>query len=177
MLAEIYSWIDSRTGVSYDFNQELVEMKNNTIFFEPEEFQISYQQIKNELAECCDAIDMYRDEIPDDLPRYDELKRLFVGTVLDGVTNVINDVIIKLNIKNITFNSMYQLDTTVTLLCELCDLFKYNSLETITSELLFEKLNAENDNAYTDILEIVSSDITNMYYVYDSIVSSEDEEE
>ena len=40
---------------------------------------------------------------------------------------------------------------------------------------LFDRLNAENDNAYTDMLEIVSSDITNMYYVYDSIVSESEE--
>jgi len=150
-------------------------MSKNVIFFEPEEFQIDYQQIKNELSDCCRAINEYRDQIPDDLPRYDEMKRLFVATVLDGVTTVVNDVLTKLNIKNTTFNSMYELDNTVSLLCELCDLFRYNSLEDIMNNGLFDRLNAENDNAYTDTLEIVSSDITNMYYVYDSIVSESEE--
>jgi hypothetical protein len=150
-------------------------MSKDVIFFEPEEFQIDYQQIKNELSECCRAINEYRDQIPDDLPRYDEMKRLFVATVLDGVTTVVNDVLTKLNIKNTTFNSMYELDNTVSLLCELCDLFRYNSLEDIMNNGLFDRLNAENDNAYTDMLEIVSSDITNMYYVYDSIVSESEE--
>lgn len=175
MMTEIYYWIESRTGVSYDFNQELIEMSKNVIFFEPEEFQIDYQQIKNELSDCCRAINEYRDQIPDDLPRYDEMKRLFVATVLDGVTTVVNDVLSKLSIKNTTFNSMYELDNTVSLLCELCDLFRYNSLEDIMNNGLFDRLNAENDNAYTDMLEIVSSDITNMYYVYDSIVSESEE--
>ena len=77
MLSEIYNWIESRTGVSYDFNTELVEMSKDVIFYEPEEFQIDYQQIKHELSQCCDAIDEFRDQIPDDLPRYNELKRLF----------------------------------------------------------------------------------------------------
>ena len=98
MMTEIYYWIESRTGVSYDFNQELIEMSKNVIFFEPEEFQIDYQQIKNELSDCCRAINEYRDQIPDDLPRHDEMKRLFVATVLDGVTTVVNDVLTKLNI-------------------------------------------------------------------------------
>lgn len=177
MLAEIYSWIDSRTGVSYDFNSELVDMSKDIIFIEPNEFLIDYQQIRTELTECCQAIDEYRDQIPDDLPRYDELKRLFVGTVLDGVTTVITDILNRMNIKNITFNTMYELDTTVTLLVELFTLFRYNSIETISNDAMFDKLNAEYDNAFTDILEIVSSDITNMYYTYDSIVSSLNEEE
>ena len=177
MLSEIYVWLESRTGVSYDFNSELVDMSKDVIFYQPEEFQIDYQQIKHELSQCCDAIDEFRDQIPDDLPRYDELKRLFVGTVLDGVTKIVNEILIKFNIKMTTFNSMYMLDNVVTLMCELCDLFKYNSLEDITNNGLFDRLNASNDNMYTDILEIVSSDITNMYYVYDSIVNYEDEEE
>lgn len=176
MLAEIYSWIESRTGVSYDFNQELVDMSKDVIFFEPEEFRIDYQQIRTELTECCVAIDEFRDQIPDDLPRYDELKRLFVGTVLNGVTTIVGSILERLNIKLITFNAMGELDTTVNMLVELCDMFKYNSLEDITNNMLFERLNGDFDNAFTDALEIVPSDITNMYYVYDSIVSGDDEE-
>lgn len=177
MLAEIYSWIDSRTGVSYDFNQELTDMSNDVIFKSPEEFRIDYQQIRTELTECCVAIDEYRDQIPDDLPRYDELKRLFVGTVLSGVTSIINTIMDRLNIKLITFNTMGELDNTVNMLVNLCEMFRTNSLEDITNNMMFERLNGEFDNSYTDVLEIVPSDITNMYYVYDSIVSADDEEE
>lgn len=177
MLSEIYNWLESRTGVSYDFNQELVEMSKDVIFLEPEEFQIDYQQLRHELTECCLAIDKFRDEIPDDLPRYDELKRLFVGTVLHGVTSVINDIMDKMNIKRIDFNSIAILDNAVTLLCELCDLFKYNSLESIVNEHMFDSLNASNDNAYTDVFEIVSSDVTNMYYSVESIRELYDENE
>lgn len=177
MLSEIYSWLESRTGVSYDFNQELVAMRNDVIFLEPEEFQIDYQQIKHELSQCITAIEEYRDQIPDDLPRYDELKRMFVATVLHGVTDIINGIMDKMNIKRIDFNSMGVLDNAVTLLCELCDLFKYNSLESIVNDQLFDRLNASNDYAYTYLFEIVSSDIANMYYNVDSIRESHDENE
>lgn len=175
MLSEIYNWIESRTGVSYDFNQELVEMGDDLIFFEPEEFKIDYQQIRTELTACCRAIDEFRDQIPDDLPRYDELKRLFVATVLNGVTTTIEGILTKMNIKLITFNNMGDLDNTVDMLVALCDMFRNNSLEDITNNLMFERLNGEYDNAFTDVLEIVPSDITNMYYVYDSIVSIEED--
>ena len=175
MLAEVYCWLESRTGVSYDFNQELVAMSKDVIFIDPGEFQIDYQQIRNELTQCCIAIDKFKDEIPDDLPRYDELKRLFVGTVLHGVTSIINDIMDKMNIKRIDFNSMAVLDNSVTLLCELCDLFRYNSLESIINEHMFDTLNATNENAYTDMFEIVSSDVANMYYTVDAIRDMHDE--
>lgn len=173
MLTEIYCWIESRTGVSYDFNQELMEMSKDAIFFEPGEFKISYYQIRNELTECCFAIDEFRDQIPDDLPRYDELKRLFVGTVLSGITNIISGILDRLNIKELTFNSIGELDNTVNMLVSLCDMFRNNSIEDITNNMMFERLNGEYDNGLTDTFELVSSDITNMYYVYDSIVSDE----
>ena len=175
MLSEIYNWIESRTGVSYDFNAELVEMSKDVIFTSPEEFQIDYQQIKYELSQCCQAIEFYRDEIPDDLPRHEELKRLFVATVLHGITDIMNSIMDKLNIKRVDFSSMSDLDNAVTLLVELCNMVKYNSLETIISEQLFDRMNAGYDNAFTNVFEIVSSDITNIYYAIDALIESEEE--
>ena len=81
----------------------------------------------------------------------------------------------KMNIKRIDFNSMAVLDNSVTLLCELCDLFRYNSLESIINEHMFDTLNATNENAYTDVFEIVSSDVANMYYTVDAIRDMHDE--
>lgn len=169
MISEIYNWIESRSGVSYDFNQELYDIQGDTMIVSPYEFKFGYEVIILELHECVDIIDEYKDEIPDDLPEYDDLKLQFVATVLNGITNIINHVCDRLSIKRLDISTMNSLDMTVGSLCLLCEFLNENTNESIIKNHLFEKFDSDNDNIFTQTFEIVNSDITNMTFAVDTI--------
>lgn len=169
MLEYVYAWIESRTGVSYDFNQELASLAKGTLITSPMEFLSGYRQIINELTDCVDALNEYKDEIPEDLPDYKQLQELFAATVLDGVKSIIDSYMDKLSMRHVEINSMNELNETVEMLCALTNIFRYESPDEIIQNKTFEKLDDEYDNMFTDELNIVPSDMLNLATAIDAL--------
>lgn len=175
MLTEIYAFIEARCGVSYDFNQQLVEMKNNNIFADPNEFWINYVNIRDQLSQCLAVLKENKDELNEDLPTYEELVVLFTATIMNGITSTLNDTIAKLGISPVDFKTVDDLDIAVDSFTELCVALRDSSLEQFIENDSLNKLNVEFDNALYDIYQITSNDIPKMYDTYNAIIESLEE--
>ena len=175
MLEEVYNWIDSRTGVSYDFNQELTSMSKGLLINNPNEFRFSYIELINELNECMTAIKTYREEIPEDFPGYKKLQEMFAATVLDGLDRILHSYMDELNLKYVQISTIDELTATVESMCELINLFRINSVDDIIDKKLFEKLDNEFDNIFTDRYELITDDIMNLSVIIESLQEAYDD--
>ena len=89
MFDEIYTWLESYAGVSYDFDESIKEIDASNAFIDPFNWRVSIEIILNQLDDACDIIDMYWKAIPTALPPRDKMKRLLTQNTLQMiVTNM-----------------------------------------------------------------------------------------
>ena len=69
MLDEIYTWLESYAGVSYDFDESVQEIDASNAFIDPFNWKVSIEIILSQLDDACDIIDefwkdIYKDGFP-----------------------------------------------------------------------------------------------------------------
>lgn len=177
MWEEIYIWIESYAGCSYDVDKELEFIKDNDKpFTETIEWKLVNEQLIDQLSEIFDIINEYGSLIPDNLPDEDKMKQAFASKILLGMLEGINGVKRQLHIQQVDINDYNVLLKHVDVLFDLISMMKENNLDTIIEKGMFDKYNEENEDDFTDLLGLTSSDVSNIYYTIAS-VNEDDEDE
>ena len=100
MLDEIYVWLDSYAGVSFDFDESMQDIGSTVPIIDPFTWHSTILIVFEHLDSACDIIDEYWKAIPDYLPSKNKMKRVLtehtIGLVVTNVRNTCN----MLNIEN-----------------------------------------------------------------------------
>lgn len=169
MLDEVYTWLEEYAGTSYDFTESMQEINGNRAFITPFDWRIGIETVLNQLDEAIDTVDEFWPMIPPTLPERTELKRLISQTTLGEIVKNINSVCSQLNIDAPEIKTIDKLKDVVITLWELIDMLVNHDLQEILKSELFEKHEEENDDSFTNLLNIRKQDMTQLSYNVSSI--------
>lgn len=176
ILPEIHNWLESRTGVPYDFSDEFNKIRGDVIFNNPDSWRLAVSMIVYSANECLDEIDNNKYDIPDDLPSAMEMKKIISESVLESFRIILEYICRTLNMTQPTINSYDSLTLYTSTLYELVSLLTQNDIDTIMSKDLYNKHEKAYDHTFANVLSVESSDLSNMSYIINSIIMTDDEE-
>lgn len=173
MLDEIYTWLESYAGVSYDFDESVKEIDASNAFIDPFNWRVSIEMILSQLDDACDTIDAYRNAIPANLPNRNKMKRIITQNTLQLIVTNIHAVCTQMNIdlpSQIT--TMDQLKEIVEVIYELLDMLINNDLNEIIKNDLFTEHEDENDNSFMTYLGLSKQDMSQLSFNVNAIRES-----
>lgn len=178
---EIYIWIESYSGCTYDIDESIEKLNDpNIVFLNRLSWKLTIEQLIDDLSDIYDIIDEQQFMIPDNLPNAEEMKKLFREKILDTVTTSLNDIKRQLHIPQINIADHRLVLYHVDVMYDLIDMLSTNSMDTITTDNLFDKYNEENDDAFINLFGISKEDLPNMHDTVNSVIddanASDDEE-
>lgn len=182
MWPDIYNFLERYSGVSYDFAEEFERISGYVAFIEPYQWHSGIINILKELQEAIDTIDEYGDNLHEDMPSKNDLKKIVAGYVLRKLIANINNVKKSLNIDLTDISDYDDLENQIGLIGDLIEMLVSNSLDDILKHDLYTKYEEDEDGGgFLDVLGIHKNDIPNMSFTVTSIredyfASLEDEE-
>lgn len=177
MWEKIYVWIESYAGCSYDVDEAISYINNNdNPFVNTVEWKLVNEQLVDQLEEIFDIITDNATLIPDDLPDSNDMKKMFAGKILMGMLSGLNNVKRQLHIQQIDINDYNVLLHHIDVMFDLICMMKENSLDEIIDKSMFDKYNEENEDMFTDLFGLTSSDVSNIYYTISAITEQDDVE-
>lgn len=183
MFAEIYTFFEEYSGVSYDFTSGLQEISGDKIFIAPYDWQTGINTLLEDLNNALDCIEENADKIPDNLPGKPEFKKLIASYLLGGIIENLNYIKKILYIDPVDISSYEELEEHLFAVGKLVDMLVNNSLEEITEKKLFSTYivdDEDEDNHFVTLLGLHEKDVFNLYetvkLIRDSYFENLDEE-
>lgn len=174
----LYPWIEARTGVAYDCNEELNNLGGDAIFIDPYGWYVEYLNVIDHLKDIISTIKDYSDEIPDDMGSETDVVEFVNEYFTNKFITVLNDIESKLLMNQTSIKNMAQLDNVCETLHEYVGIFVNEDLEDIENQELIDKYDEENDNVLRDTFNVHQSDCSHIYDIIQSIRGKyEDEDE
>lgn len=172
MIGELATWLESYSGVSYDFSDDIKSLYVNVAFIDTFEWYNRISNIEQNLNSACDIIDTYGYALPNDLQNPNGIKKMLTSSLLGDLTVCINQVKQVLTITTIIFSSFETLNTHVNALKFLIDLLI--EYPTTTKRMLdvFNEYDEENDYVLTESFGISKNDIPNMQFTVSDVRQS-----
>lgn len=177
MWAEIYAWIEQYSGVSYDLNEDINEIKGDVAFIETFFWATKISMIIDNLDEALSVVDEHYYDLTDDLPDANTLKKMLTTDVLAKILEQVVEIKRQLGISAKKINTVTDLLQHVNTMRDLIEMLKENNMEDIVKQRLFDKYNEENDDAFTELLDLHKNDMTNMWDVVHSVVDNETDDD
>ena len=166
----VYSWLEQHSGVSYDLNDDINQIKGDVAFTETFTWATKISLILDELDEALDVIDENHRELTEDLPGRDDFKRMLVTYTIMKILNEVNGIKRQLGITPTKIKTVNELLQHVNALRDLINMLKINPIEDIIKDKLFEKYEDENDDAFSELLDLHKNDMTNLWETVRSVV-------
>ena len=184
MLDEIYVWLESYCGASYDFDDALRELSETNACIDPFAWMISIDTIMDQLNEACDVVDQYKTAIPVGLPSAKKIKQTLAENMLTNIVQSVKTVFGQLNIDPPEIQTTDQLRETVYAMYEFLMMLISNTINDIIENNLYEDHEEEDDHTFENILGIMKQDVSSIAMTvneireayYDSL-DTEDQEE
>lgn len=174
----VYSWLEQHSGVSYDLNDDINQIKGDVAFTETFTWATKISLILDELDDALDVIDENYRELTDDLPGRDDFKKMLVADTIMKILNEVNGIKRQLGITPTKIKTVNELLQHVNAIRDLINMLKINPIEDIIKDKLFEKYEDENDDAFSELLDLHKNDMTNLWETVRSVVDYiEDDDE
>jgi hypothetical protein len=181
MFEEIYIWLESYSGTSYDFDESIREISSDDAFNQPFDWSVGIDLILKQLDDACDVIDQYWRAIPTDLPDKNTMKKMLSRKTLEGLVANIRSVCGKLNIDAVRIDSVDQLKFIVVTLSELIDMLINHDPEEIMAKGLFDQHEEDNNESFYRLLNVMKEDVPQLSFnvraIRDSYLDSLNNEE
>ena len=173
MLDEIYTWLESYAGVSYDFDEPIKEIDASNAFIDPFNWKASIEIILSQLDDACDVIDEYWRAIPENLPSRNKMKRILTQNTLQLIVTNIRAVCTQMNIDLMyEITTMDQLKETVEVISDLLDMMVNHDINEIIKQDLFTQHEEENDDSFMNYLGLSKQDMSQLSFNINAIRES-----
>lgn len=166
----VYSWLEQHSGVSYDLNDDINQIKGDVAFTETFTWATKISLILDELDDALDVIDENHRELTEDLPGRDDFKRMLVADTIMKILNEVNGIKRQLGITPTKIKTVNELLQHVNAIRDLINMLKINPIEDIIKDKLFEKYEDENDDTFSELLDLHKNDMTNLWETVRSVV-------
>lgn len=161
---ELYVWLESYGGTSYDLTSTIYSIETTLPFVSPFDWRTSIENVLDQMDEAVDIIEKYGKNLPDNLPSKQIAKRMFVMDVLSKLVENVRAVCREMGLDIDDITTIDKLRNVVLAMSELIDMFINNTIETIQKEDLFEKHEDDNDDSFQNILDVDERDLVQLSY-------------
>lgn len=168
----IFNWLEQKSGVSYDLNDDISAISGDTAFTEPFFWQIKISFILEDMESAIETVEEYRSELTEDLPPREKLQKGIENEYVRKLTENINNVKHQLGMSITPINDAEDVLTNVGALFELISTMKALPIDSLQTREWFDKFDEENDNILTDVLELHKNDLVDIHQTVETIVES-----
>jgi hypothetical protein len=168
----IFDWLEQKSGVSYDLNEDISAISGDTAFTEPFFWQIKISFILEDMENAIETVEEYRSELTEDLPPREKLQKGIENEYVRKLTENINNVKRQLGMSITPINDAEDVLTNVGGLFELISTMKALPIDSLQTREWFDKFDEENDNILTDVLELHKNDLVDIHQTVETIVES-----
>ena len=167
----IGAWIESYSGTTYNIDEDVQTLSDpNYVFLHTMEWKLTLANMIDNLSEIYDVISSNSILIPDDLPDAETMKRMFAEKIIGAMYDSLNDAKRQLHIETHRIAKHEVLIKEIETMYDLINLLSMNSKDTIINDRLFDKYNAENDDAFITYFHIASNDLSIMHDIVSSVI-------
>ena len=172
MLTEVYLWLESRSGVPYNLEDQVISLIGDEVALDPYEWMMGIRNIIDLTKDAIDVVNDYDDQIPDDLPSARKIKSMIsdyarnnVRLIMANAFRVIG-LIVPEAIQIAKLTTLWNMSVAMnSLVLELTE----NKDDEDSNQKWFEKFDDKNDNMLTDIFNIRKQDLQMIATNIDSI--------
>ena len=157
MFEEIYVWLESYGGTSFDFDESIQEIGETEAIVDPFTWHTGIDIILT-----CDIIDEYWRAIPEGMPNRKKMKRMLTENVLGLIVGNIRSICNMLNLNLEEIKTMDQLHVVIDALYELINLLRTHTIDEIIKNGLYDQHEEENDNSFANVLNVMKEDMAQL---------------
>lgn len=165
MYDQLYCFIESYAGVSFDPHDTLDIVDGETAFIDPYGWKSGLDISVDNVMELLNTLEEHRTDAPDDLGDIEALKNDFARQMMGEIIDKINNVKMMLNLEITKMKGLDGLRSNISLITNLIEFCKENTLEQVLEQNKFEQLNDMNDKDMTNVLGIYNQDIMNIHQI------------
>lgn len=173
----IFDWLEQKTGVSYDLNDDLSEIGGYVAFDQPFFWQVKISFIVEDMENAIAAVDEYKNELTEDLPPRAKLKKGIESEYIRRLAENINFVKKSLGMAITPIKSEEDVLTNVSALHELISTMKSFPIDSLQTREWFNKYDESTDNVLTEVLELHENDIIDIHQAVETIIESFNDDE
>lgn len=167
----LYGWLEQKSGVSYDPNDDLNSLQGEIAFTEPFTWAMKINFIIEDMNNAIETIEEYSYELTDDMPSEDDLIKNIKEHVIDNnLVRIINSVKQKIGLSINPITDEEGVLENVNSLRDLIMTMNAFPLEELQKRKWFETYEEESENALSDILEIHKNDLIDIHQSIESLV-------
>jgi len=174
---ELYIWIESYAGVSYDVSDLILALSGDAIFLNPVTWRNMLSILLDRLNSMIDIINENYHNLPEDAPPKDTLKTDITSMVLTNIVEIVNDIKQKLGIEPSEIRRFVVLEKHVDALTDLIRALSENSLEKLMKEDWFDEYENDNNEFLTMTFNISKNDLPSMQFSINDIRQMHEDEE
>lgn len=165
MTTEIYLWLESRTGIPYNFEDDISLLSTDIIAMDPATWSLTIYNIISLTKDAIDAVDEYDDQIPPDFPSARKIKALIAEYTRDSLRRVIRTAFLTLGLVVPDEIADAKLTTIRNITAAFNDLvikLSEEPVDKINKTDWFDKYDEDHNNVFTDDICIVKQDLINI---------------
>ena len=176
----IYEWLDQKAGVSYDPNEDLNSIINDVAFTDPFFWCMKISFILDDMDNAIETVDEYHNELTEELPPREKLKKGIEENIISHLSSNINSVKQKLGLSINPITDAESVLENATTLRDLIMSLSSFTIEELQKRGWFDEYEEQTDNALSETLEIHKNDLIDISQTIETIrenTSIEDEDE
>ncbi|MBR5296380.1 MAG: hypothetical protein IKU29_00715 [Parabacteroides sp.] len=176
----IYEWLDQKAGVSYDPNEDLNSIINDVAFTDPFFWCMKISFILDDMDAAIETVDEYHNELTEELPPREKLKKGIEENVISHLSSNINSVKQKLGLSINPITDVESVLENATTLRDLIMTLSSFTIEELQKRGWFDEYEDQTDNALSETLEIHKNDLIDISQTIETIRENtfiEDEDE
>lgn len=178
MLGEIYLWLESRTGIPYDFDDDINKLSTDIIAIDPTTWALTIYNIIGLTYDALLSVDQYDQQIPPDFPSARKIKAMLAENTRINLRSVVKKAFQTLGLVVPEFLDNAKLTTVrniVTALYDLVTKLSEDNVDNINKTDWFDKYDENHNNVFTDDIGIVKQDLINIQFAIVSVHELHDE--
>lgn len=176
----IYEWLDQKAGVSYDPNEDLNSIINDVAFTDPFFWCMKISFILDDMDAAIETVDEYHNELTEELPPREKLKKGIEENIISHLSSNINSVKQKLGLSINPITDAESVLENATTLRDLIMSLSSFTIEELQKRSWFDEYEEQTDNALSETLEIHKNDLIDISQTIETIRENtfiEDEDE
>lgn len=162
MLEEIYIWMESYAGVSFDFDETMQDVGNQVAIIEPFTWHSAIIILLSQLDDACDIIDTYWRAIPEGLPSKNRMKRILTEHVFTLIITNIRNICNQLNLDIPEITTMDYLKQVIEALYDLLQMLTNNTVDDIITKHMYDDHEEANDDSFSNVLSVMPEDMSQL---------------
>jgi hypothetical protein len=172
MFDEIYPWLESYAGVSFDFDESMKEIDGQTAIVEPFTWHAGIIILLEQLDDACNIIDTYWRAIPEGLPTKNKMKRMLTEHVFTLLLANIHTICNELNLDIPEVSTMEILKNVIEAMYDLLRMLKEHDTDEISTQNMYEDHEEANDDSFAEMLGVMKEDLPQLSMTVNAIVDA-----